>query len=37
MGHEGVGKIISLGSDVTKFKKGDKVVISWIRKKIKKK
>ena len=37
MGHEGVGKIISLGSDVTKFKKGNKVVISWIRKKIKKK
>jgi Zn-dependent alcohol dehydrogenase len=37
MGHEGVGKIITLGPDVNKFKKGDNVVISWVKKKVRKK
>lgn len=37
MGHEGVGKIISLGKKVKGFKKGDSVVVSWVKKKIKKK
>ena len=33
MGHEGVGEIISLGKNIKKFKLGDKIVISWIKKK----
>ena len=33
MGHEGVGEISSIGSGVKNFKIGDKVVISWIKKK----
>lgn len=37
MGHEGVGKIISLAKDVKKFKVGDKVTVSWIKKKNNKK
>ncbi len=37
LGHEGVGEIISLGSGVKNFKKGEKVVISWIKKRQKKK
>ena len=37
MGHEGVGEIVSLGLGVKNFKIGDKVVISWIKKKISKK
>ena len=37
MGHEGVGEILSLGQGVKKFKIGDKVVISWIKKKLDKK
>ena len=37
MGHEGVGEILSLGLGVKKFKIGDKVVISWIKKKLSKK
>ena len=36
MGHEGVGEIIKVGKGVSKFKIGDKVVVSWIRKKDKK-
>ena len=37
MGHEGVGEILSIGLGVKKFKIGDKVVISWIKKKLSKK
>ncbi len=37
LGHEGVGKIISKGNNVKNFKIGDKVVVSWIREKKKKK
>ena len=37
MGHEGVGEIISIGKNIKSVKKGDKVVISWIRKKSNKK
>ncbi len=37
MGHEGVGEIIFTGIGIKKLKIGDKVVISWIKKKIKKK
>ena len=33
MGHEGVGEIQSIGLGVKNFKIGDKVVISWIKKK----
>ena len=33
IGHEGVGKIINLGPGVQSVKKGDLVVISWIKKK----
>lgn len=33
MGHEGVGVILSLGLGVKNLKIGDKVVISWIKKK----
>lgn len=34
MGHEGVGEIIKVGDAVKKFKKGDMVIISWVKKKI---
>jgi len=37
MGHEGVGEIVSTGFGVKKFKIKDKVVVSWIKKKTKKK
>ena len=37
LGHEGVGKIMSLGKKVKGFKKGDNVIVSWVKKKIKKK
>ena len=37
MGHEGVGEILHIGLGVKKFKIGDKVVISWIKKKLSKK
>mgnify|MGYP001326462156 FL=1 len=37
MGHEGVGEIISLAKDVKGFKRGDKVVVSWVKKKNNKK
>ena len=37
MGHEGVGEIISLAKDIKGFKLRDRVVVSWIKKKIKKK
>ncbi len=37
MGHEGVGEIITIGLGVKKFQIGDKVVISWIKKKQNKK
>ena len=36
MGHVGVGEIIKVGKGVSKFKIGDKVVVSWIKKKDKK-
>ena len=36
MGHEGVGEIISLSKNSRKFKIGDWVVVSWIKKKIQK-
>ncbi len=31
MGHEGVGKVISVGSNVKKIKKKDYIVMSWIK------
>jgi len=31
LGHEGTGTVIDTGSEVTKVKPGDKVVLSWIR------
>ena len=37
MGHEGVGEIVSMGFGVKKFKIKYKVVVSWIKKKTKKK
>jgi len=37
MGHEGVGEILFTGIGIKNLKIGDKVVISWIKKKIKKK
>jgi len=37
IGHEGVGEIIFKGIGIKNLKIGDKVVISWIKKKIKKK
>ena len=37
MGHEGVGEVISFAKDIKRLKKGDKVVVSWIKKKTKKK
>ena len=36
MGHEGVGEIISLAKDIKGFNLGDRVVVSWVKKKIKK-
>ena len=33
IGHEGVGEVVGMGSSNSKFKKGDNVVISWIKKK----
>ena len=33
LGHEGVGKVIGIGPSVTKFKKGDWVIIGWIKNK----
>lgn len=35
MGHEGVGKIVKKGTGVKNFKIGDRVVVSWIKKKTK--
>ena len=32
MGHEGVGEVIDIGSKFSKFKKGDNVIVSWIKK-----
>ncbi len=32
MGHEGVGEVIAIGSKFSKFKKGDNVIVSWIKK-----
>ena len=32
MGHEGVGKVIRCGPGVKNFNKGDKVVVSWVKK-----
>jgi len=37
MGHEGVGEIVSTGFGVKKFKIKNKIVVSWIKKKTKKK
>lgn len=31
LGHEGVGDVIDLGSGITKVKKGDTVVLGWIK------
>ena len=31
LGHEGAGIVLEVGSDVTKVKPGDKVVLSWIK------
>jgi S-(hydroxymethyl)glutathione dehydrogenase/alcohol dehydrogenase len=31
LGHEGVGKVLEVGSAVTKVKVGDQVVLSWIK------
>ena len=36
MGHEGVGEIVKTGFDIKKYKIGDNVVVSWIKKKNKK-
>lgn len=33
LGHEGVGEIVSIGKKVSNFKKGDNVVVSWVKKK----
>tara|TARA_A100001015_G_C14468781_1_gene510857 strand:- start:236 stop:532 length:297 start_codon:yes stop_codon:yes gene_type:complete len=33
IGHEGVGEIVTIGLGVKNFKIGDKVVVSWIKKK----
>ena len=33
LGHEGVGEVIKIGSSNSKFKKGDNVVVSWIKNK----
>ncbi len=32
MGHEGVGRIVRCGPGVKNFNKGDKVVVSWVKK-----
>lgn len=37
IGHEGVGQIIQKGKNVKGFKKGDLVVVSWVKNKIQKK
>ena len=37
IGHEGVGEIVKTGGDIKKYKIGDNVVVSWIKKRIKKK
>ena len=37
IGHEGVGEIVKIGKGVSKIKIGDMVVVSWIKKKNKKK
>ncbi|OUX38024.1 MAG: hypothetical protein CBE33_01890 [Candidatus Pelagibacter sp. TMED273] len=37
IGHEGVGEIVTIGLGVKNFKIGDKVVVSWIKKKQSKK
>ena len=37
IGHEGVGKVITAGPRVKNLKKGNIVVVSWIKKKSKKK
>ena len=34
LGHEGVGEVIKIGSSNSKFKRGDNVVVSWIKIKI---
>jgi len=31
LGHEGSGVVVDIGPDVKKFKKGDKVILSWIK------
>ena len=31
MGHEGVGKVIEIGNNVNKFKKGDSVIVTWLK------
>ena len=31
LGHEGVGTVIDLGPNVTKIKKGDEVILGWIK------
>lgn len=31
LGHEGSGVVVEVGKDVTKFNKGDEVVLSWIK------
>lgn len=30
-GHEAIGKIVKVGSDIKKLKSGDKVILSWIK------
>jgi S-(hydroxymethyl)glutathione dehydrogenase/alcohol dehydrogenase len=31
LGHEGSGVVVDIGPDVKKFKKGDGVILSWIK------
>ena len=31
LGHEGSGIVVDIGSDVKKIKKGDKVILHWIK------
>ena len=31
LGHEGSGVVVDIGPDVKKFKKGDEVILSWIK------
>ncbi len=33
LGHEGVGTIVSKGLNITNLRIGDKVVVSWVKKK----